>query len=85
EAEKDVWKMFCIISRERKRREVEPAIDVLQRCIDQTRTLKTKDAKQFNRQITELLEFVNLCDSLLEKVSRSERSLIVPAVLKLFK
>ena len=25
EAEKEVWKIFCIISRERKRREIEPA------------------------------------------------------------
>jgi DNA-binding transcriptional regulator GbsR (MarR family) len=85
EAEKDIWKMFCIISRERKRREVEPVIAVLQRCAGQTQTIKTKEAEQFNKQITELLDFVELCDSLLEKASRSEKSSIVPAVLKLFK
>lgn len=85
EAEKDIWKMFCIISRERKRREVEPAIEVLKRCGDQTKALKTKEAKQFNMQITKLLDFVTLCDSLLERVSRSEKSAIVPAILKLFK
>jgi len=85
EAEKDVWRMFCIISRERKRREVEPAITVLKRCVGQTKLIKTKEAKQFNTQLTELLEFVELCDSLLEKASRSEKSSIVPAVLKLFK
>jgi DNA-binding transcriptional regulator GbsR (MarR family) len=28
EAEKDVWKMFCTIIRERKRREIRPAINV---------------------------------------------------------
>jgi len=85
EAEKDIWKMFCIISRERKRREVEPAMDVLKRCAEQTKGLNSKDAKQFNKQISELLDFVNLCDSLLEKVSRSEKSVIVPTALKLFK
>jgi DNA-binding transcriptional regulator GbsR (MarR family) len=85
EAEKDVWKMFCIISRERKRREVEPAIDVLKRCAEETTAIKTKEAKQFNKQITDLLDFVELCNSLLEKASRSEKSHIVPAVLKLFK
>ena len=29
DCEKDIWKMFCIITRVRIRREIEPAIDVL--------------------------------------------------------
>src|SRR4051812_14548937 len=32
EAEKDVWKMFCIVTRERRRREIAPAMEVLLRC-----------------------------------------------------
>ena len=32
EAEKDVWRMFCTITRERKRREIDPALEVLKHC-----------------------------------------------------
>src|SRR6201997_3607171 len=32
ESEKNVWRMFCTIARERKRREVEPALRALKAC-----------------------------------------------------
>ena len=37
ESEKDVWRMFCIVARERKRREIEPALKALRACEEQTR------------------------------------------------
>jgi DNA-binding transcriptional regulator GbsR (MarR family) len=37
EAEKDVWKIFITISKERKRREIEPAIHLLRDCAAQTK------------------------------------------------
>ena len=47
ESEKDVWRMFCIIARERKRREVEPALRALQTCEEQTRNLRGEKATAF--------------------------------------
>src|SRR6187399_1908641 len=47
EAEKDVWKMFCIIIRERRRREIRPAMGVLQACAARTKELKSADAVAF--------------------------------------
>src|SRR5438552_5968154 len=47
EAEKEVWKMFCIIVRERKRREIRPAINVLKDCIDRAEGLKSTEARAF--------------------------------------
>lgn len=85
EAEKEVWKMFCIITRERKRREVEPAIAILNACAQSTRGIQSKEGKAFNEQIKALLDFVQLADGLMTKVSRSEQNHIVPAMLKLFK
>ena len=32
EAEKDVWQIFIIVARERKRREIEPALAILHKC-----------------------------------------------------
>ncbi|MDZ4286362.1 MAG: transcriptional regulator [Prosthecobacter sp.] len=58
EAEKDVWKMFVIISRERKRREMDPALAVLKNCAEETKGETKGPGKEFHRQMKELQEFV---------------------------
>ena len=58
EAEKDVWKMFVIITRERKRREMDPALAVLRHCADETKGESTGPGREFHRQMKELQEFV---------------------------
>ena len=82
EAEKDAWKMFCIIMRERSRREIRPAIGVLQNCAARTRGLKSPEAAAFNAQIKGLTDFLQLADSLTAKVSGSEQSRVVPFALR---
>ena len=82
EAEKDVWKMFCTIIRERKRREIRPAIGVLKDCIERAETLKDAEAVTFTKQTRALLEFVEMSDSVLSKMTRSEESKVVPWLLK---
>lgn len=84
ESEKDVWRMFCIVARERKRREVEPALQALRACDEQTRGLRGEKAAAFNRQIRALSEFVGQADAILDRVSRSEASTILPLALKMF-
>jgi DNA-binding transcriptional regulator GbsR (MarR family) len=83
ESEKDVWRMFCIISRERKRREIEPALKALRACEEQTRSLRGDKAAAFNKQIRALSEFVGQTDTILDRISRSEGSSIMPLVLKM--
>ena len=85
EAEKDVWKMFCTIVRERKRREIRPAINVLKDCIDRADDLKSPEAVAFTRQTKALCEFMEMADGVLSKVVRSEESAIVPWALKFLK
>ncbi len=85
EAEKDVWKMFCIVMRERSRREVRPALAVLRECAARTRGLKGSEAAAFNATIKELSDFLNLADSIVAKVSASEQGRIVPWALRLLK
>jgi len=85
EAEKDVWKMFCIIIRERKRREIRPAINVLKDCIDRADGLKSPDAAAFTKQTKALCEFMELSDGILSKVVRSEQSAIIPWAMKFLK
>ncbi len=83
ESEKDVWRMFCIIARERKRREIEPALKALRACEEQTRSLRGDKAAVFNKQIRALSEFVGQADAILDRISRSETSSIMPLFLKM--
>jgi DNA-binding transcriptional regulator GbsR (MarR family) len=83
EAEKDVWKMFCIIARERKRREIHPAIEVLQRCAGRTAGRQDAATKGFHRQMQELCEFLQLGERALEAVASSEQSRAVRFLSKL--
>jgi DNA-binding transcriptional regulator GbsR (MarR family) len=85
EAEKDVWKMFCTIVRERKRREVEPAIAVLKTCADQTAGLQGEEARAFTRQLKALREFLLLAENVMSKIAKSEQSVAVPWALKFLK
>jgi DNA-binding transcriptional regulator GbsR (MarR family) len=82
EAEKDPWKIFCIVARERQRREIEPAVVMLRECAERTATLKGTDAEAFHGMIQSLAEFVGLAAATMEKVARRERSKIVPLILK---
>ena len=85
EAEKDVWKMFCIIVRERKRREIRPAIGVLKDCLDRADGLKSPEALAFSKQTKALCEFMELADGVLSKVVRSEQMSVVPWALRFLK
>ena len=85
EAEKDVWKMFCIILRERRRREMRPAQSVLKECLSRTKSLRGADAAAFNKQLKELSDFVELADGVITKITQSEQSKMVPWALKFLK
>lgn len=74
EAEKDIWKMFCIIARERKRREIEPAVEALRYCRNKTESLKSEEARQFHAVTRDLESFISKGELMLEKISESRES-----------
>ena len=59
EAEKDVWKIFITISKERKRREIEPAIRLLRDCAAQTKDEAAGPGRDFHQQMKDLDEFLS--------------------------
>lgn len=85
EAEKDVWKIFRALARERKKRETEPAARVLRQCLEKTEGLKGEDAQAFREQISALADFVDLANNALDKVSGTAASRALPVLLKLIK
>jgi DNA-binding transcriptional regulator GbsR (MarR family) len=76
-----VWNMFCRIARERKRREIEPAVETLQECLELAG--KEKSATHFRERVGQLLELLKTMDYLLGKVAQQERSAVIPKILKL--
>jgi DNA-binding transcriptional regulator GbsR (MarR family) len=74
EAEKDVWKMFITIARERKRRELDPALSVLKNCAEQTKGEPAGPGKDFHKQMKELQEFVEFGMKVSDTVSGMKHS-----------
>jgi DNA-binding transcriptional regulator GbsR (MarR family) len=85
EAEKEVWKIFCTIVRERQRREIEPALAVLRECSERSAKLKGAEAEVFHRTMSDLGEFVSQAAGAMDRVSRSERSKIMPLIFRMLK
>lgn len=83
EAEKDTWKIFCTVARERKRRETEPASQVLKDCITRSKDLESVEAQELHKQLTSLNDFVILANSIMEKIASKEQSTLLPKILKL--
>ena len=70
EAEKDVWKIFTIILRERQRREIDPALELLRDCQEETKELKGTEAEAFRNQVKELEQFVSFAQNMGGKVGK---------------
>ncbi|MBL4686661.1 MAG: helix-turn-helix domain-containing protein [Nannocystaceae bacterium] len=83
-AEKKVWKIFCIIARERKRREIDPALAVLRECAARTNGLRNRNAKGFHKLVSQLADFLSTANNILERAAAREESTVIPALLKLF-
>lgn len=81
QSEKDVWVMFCRIARERKKREVEPAIEALKECLALIE--RDKKATHFKDRLSELLDLLKTGSQMLDKVAQQEKNTIIPRILKL--
>ena len=67
ESVKDVWETFRIISEERKRREIDPILRVLQECLSELKTSGADNA--YTRQrLEEMLEFLTAASGLFEEL-----------------
>ena len=76
---KDVFAMFRVIARERKKREIDPTIHVLRDCIAEVGNAKT--AEYTRERFSDLLSFLELGTNAFDRVA----DLPTPAVVKLSK
>src|SRR3989442_9744327 len=78
ESIKDVFAMFRIIARERKRREIDPTVQVLEDCIGDAAKQKPTDAYTRDR-LADLLQFFALANSAYTQLEKLQ----TPTLLKL--
>jgi DNA-binding transcriptional regulator GbsR (MarR family) len=83
EAEKDVWKMATHIARERKRRELEPMIALLNELKETSG--KNAEAEEFRSMTTNLLDLTTRLDKVLDKSTRSDVQWFIKAASALMK
>ncbi len=83
EAEKDVWQIFIIIARERKRREIDPALGILSRCAEESRDIKTPEGKAFHQQMRQLEDFVSFASKMSDRVAAMKHGFALQLATKL--
>jgi DNA-binding transcriptional regulator GbsR (MarR family) len=83
EAEKDVWKIFTIVTRERKKREIDPALAVLNRCAERSGDLVSEEARAFHSQMRQLEEFVGFASRVADRVGSMKHGFAVQMAAKL--
>lgn len=73
-ADTDIWHMFETIMRERRRREVEPIIATIGRCVETVKQRRpgggvdVEDIQEFQKRLEELREFLGTMGSLFDLV-----------------
>jgi len=76
ESMKDVWEMFRVIVRERKRREIDPTLTVLRECVEEAGKSESLDPATKDR-MTGALDFFETMTSWYEQLSRMPTGSII--------
>ena len=69
ESVKDVWEIFRIVAEERKRREIDPTLRVLQECVGELQKNKLSNSYTKER-LQEMLDFLSTSSLMFEELVR---------------
>lgn len=67
ESTKDVWEIFRIVAQERKRREIDPTLRVLQECVSELKKAGP-DGAYTRQRLEEMLEFLGTASVLFDEL-----------------
>jgi DNA-binding transcriptional regulator GbsR (MarR family) len=85
-AEKDMWKVFRQIVKERRKRELEPILDILEELSQiskQNGNAESKEAQTFVDSIENIRRFASKADNTLEKIVKADEQWFFAALLKI--
>ncbi len=84
-AEKDMWKVFRLILKERKKREIDPMIQIIHELNDVKGDKKNAEYKEFNAMIKDLDTLTNKGDKMMELVIKSDENWFLNTFIKLMR
>lgn len=84
-AEKDIWKITKQVAKERKKRELEPVMKVLDQVSNVEGDRKDKKVKAFVDGINGIKRMANNADKTLDTMIKAEENWFFGGILKLFK
>lgn len=83
-AEKDIWKSAIQIMKERKKRELDPAVQMLNE-VKALESSSSTEELEFQKMTNELSKFANQFDGLMEKMIKAEQSWLYRSLFKMIK
>jgi DNA-binding transcriptional regulator GbsR (MarR family) len=83
-AEKDVWKVAKQVVRERKKREIEPIITLLEE-LEATQNNNTEEYKAFMDSVASLKNFTENVDNSVERMMRADESWFISTLFTVMK
>jgi DNA-binding transcriptional regulator GbsR (MarR family) len=84
-AEKDIWKVTKQVARERKKRELEPILKILEQISDVEGDKKDKNVKAFVESINGIKRMAANADKTIDTMIKAEENWFFGGLLKLFK
>ncbi len=84
-AEKDIWKVATQITRERKKRELDPMLKLLSQLENVEGDKRDKDVKQFTDTIASIKKLGNQADKMLDIMTKADENWFLSGLLKVFK
>jgi DNA-binding transcriptional regulator GbsR (MarR family) len=82
-ADKDIWELFKQITKERKKREIEPVLKVLDELqqVDDA----TEDGMQFKKVLNDLSSVTNTVNNILDKAIKADEHWLLSNFTKVIK
>ncbi len=84
-AEKDMWKAAMQIIKERRKRELEPLMQVMSELKTLDKTDKSEEAKEFTKTIENIEDVISKADGALDKLSRAQDNWLLGGLMKIVK
>jgi DNA-binding transcriptional regulator GbsR (MarR family) len=84
-AEKDIWKVATQIVKERKKRELDPMLRLLDQLDEIEGDKKDKHIKQFTETIGNIRKFGSQADKMLDIMVKADENWFLGSLLKIFK
>lgn len=85
QAEKDMWEIAKKVAKERKRRELEPVIKVLNRLEQIEDAENTAEVKEFKSRIADLNNFVTKMDKSVDTMLKAEENWFFGTIIKMIR